>query len=192
MTVDQYLAWLGEGPEGQRYELVAGEPVAMAPERLGHARLEGRLWQALSAAIEKDGLPCEALPAGVTVKIDEHTAYEPDAIVHCGEPLPDDAILITAPVIIAEILWPATRARDAGAKLADYFQLPSLHHYLLVQTERPTIIHHRRSADGMIETRIISRGRLLLDPPGLTLDLSAIYRGPRPAAAGRTGDQEEG
>jgi Uma2 family endonuclease len=33
MTVDQFLAWLDEGPEGVRYELVAGEVVAMAPER---------------------------------------------------------------------------------------------------------------------------------------------------------------
>jgi hypothetical protein len=40
MTTDEFLAWAAEQPEGERYELVAGEVVAMAPERLGHARVK--------------------------------------------------------------------------------------------------------------------------------------------------------
>ena len=83
MTVDQFLAWLENGPEGVRYELVAGEVVAMAPERAAHARRKAEIWLALRDGIRSAGLPCEALPDGMTIKIDEHTAYEPDAVVHC-------------------------------------------------------------------------------------------------------------
>jgi Uma2 family endonuclease len=175
MTVDEFLAWLDEGPGGVRYELVAGEPVAMAPERAAHARRKSRIWRALSDAIDGAGLPCEALPDGMTVKIDEHTAYEPDAVVHCDETLPDDAVVVPAPVIVVEVLSPTTRAHDAGAKLADYFRLPSVRHYLLVRTERPTVIHHRRGDGDVIETRILTSGALDLDPPGITLDLARIY-----------------
>jgi Uma2 family endonuclease len=175
MTVDQFLAWLDEGPEGARYELVAGEVVAMAPERAAHARRKARIWRALSDAIDAARLPCEALPDGMTVKIDEHTAYEPDAVVHCDEALADEAVIVPAPVIVVEVLSPTTRARDAGAKLADYFRLPSVRHYLLVQTERRTVIHHRRGDGGDIETRIVTAGTVDLDPPGLTLDLDRIY-----------------
>lgn len=175
MTVDEFLAWLDDGPEGVRYELVAGEPVAMAPERAAHARRKARIWRALSDALDGAGLPCEALPDGMTIKVDEHTAYEPDAIVHCEETLPDEAVIVPAPVIVVEVLSPTTRARDAGAKLADYFRLPSVRHYLLVQTERRTVIHHRRSDEGEIHTRIVTAGSLQLDPPGVTLDLDQIY-----------------
>ena len=77
MTVDEFLAWLDEGPEGMRHELVAGEVVAMAPERAGHARRKAEVWLALRDAIKAAGLTCEALPDGMTIKIDEHTAYEP-------------------------------------------------------------------------------------------------------------------
>jgi Uma2 family endonuclease len=175
MTVDQFLTWLEDGPEGARYELVAGEVVAMAPERAAHARLKVRLWRALDDQIGAHGLSCEALPDGMTVKIDEHTAYEPDALVHCDDPLPDDAIIVPAPVIVVEVLSPTTKAHDAGAKLADYFRLPSVRHYLLVRTERPTVIHHRRGDDGSIATRIVTAGALDLDPPGLTLELRSIY-----------------
>jgi Uma2 family endonuclease len=175
MTVDQFLAWLDEGPEGMRYELVAGQPVAMAPERAARARRKAEVWLALRDAIETAGLTCEALPDGMTIKVDEHTAYEPDAVVHCDEALADDAVIVPAPVIVVEVLSPTTRARDAGAKLADYFRLPSVRHYLLVQTERRTVIHHRRGDGSDIETRIVTAGTLKLDPPGLTLDLDRIY-----------------
>jgi Uma2 family endonuclease len=175
MTVEQFLTWREEGPAGARYELVAGEVVAMAPERAAHARLKAEVWSGLHESIRSAALACEALPDGMTVRIDEHTAYEPDAVVYCGPRLADDALLVPEPVIVVEVLSPTIKALDAGAKLADYFRLPSLRHYLLLRTERPTVIHHRRGDDGAIATRIITAGTLALDPPGLTLDLAQIY-----------------
>jgi Uma2 family endonuclease len=174
MTVDEFVAWAMAQPEG-RFELMAGEVVAMAPERALHARCKARIWRALSDAIGAVGLPCEAFPDGMTVKIDEHTAYEPDAQVHCGERLADDAVIVPAPVIVVEVLSPSTATRDTGAKLADYFRLASLRHYLIVRTDRPTVIHHRRGDADVIETRIVTAGSLELDPPGVTLDLDRIY-----------------
>ena len=44
MTVDEFLAWLDERPEGMRYELAAGQPVALAPERAAHARRKAEIW----------------------------------------------------------------------------------------------------------------------------------------------------
>ena len=51
MTADEFIAWAMQQPEGQRYELVAGEVVGMAPERVGHARFNGRVYVALERAI---------------------------------------------------------------------------------------------------------------------------------------------
>jgi Uma2 family endonuclease len=175
MTVDQYISWAMTQPDGPRYELVAGEVVAMAPERAAHARRKARIWRTLTDAIEAAGLSCEALPDGMTVKIDEHTAYEPDAVVHCGETLGDDAVSVPTPVIAVEVLSPSTATRDTGAKLADYFGVPSVRHYLIVRTDRPTVIHHRRGQGEVIETRIVTSGALVLDPPRITLDLERIY-----------------
>jgi len=137
----------------------------MARKPVAHARIKAQVWLALCKGVESRGLPYEALPNGMTVKIDEHTAYQPDAVVHCDQPLPDDAIIVPAPVIVVEVLSPITKAHDAGAKLADYSRLPSVRHYLLVRTERPTVIHHRRGDDGSIATRVVTAGALALDPP---------------------------
>jgi Uma2 family endonuclease len=174
MTFEEFIDWALAQPDG-RYELIDGEVVAMAPERVGHARLKAQIWLALREAIRDRDLPCEAFPDGMTVKIDGRTGYEPDAVVHCGEPLPSDAVSVPAPVIVVEVLSPRTASRDVGAKLADYFRVPSVRHYLIARTDRPTIIHHRRGEGEEITTRIVTGGALVLDPPGLTLDLARIY-----------------
>jgi Uma2 family endonuclease len=174
MTVDGLLAWAMAQPEG-RFELVDGAVVAMAPERAGHARLKARIWRAFDEQIRDRDLPCEALPDGMTVKIDEHTAYEPASQVHCGEPLADEQVIVPRPVIVVEVLSPSTATRDTGAKLADYFRVTGLQHYLIGRTDRPTVIHHRRGDVDVIETRIVTAGSVQLDPPGIVLELDRIY-----------------
>ena len=174
MTREEYRRWAERQPKG-RFELVDGEVVAMAPERIRHARLKGRMFALLDRAVRQASLPCEALPDGVTVEVDEDTDYEPDAVVNCGEEADPDAIAAPNPVIVVEVLSPSTRNAAAGAKLADYFRLASVHHYLLVETHQHEIVHHRRTGD-RIETRIISSGPITLDPPGIAITLEDVYR----------------
>jgi Uma2 family endonuclease len=175
MTSDEFIAWAME--QGQRYELAAGEVVGTAPERSAHALTKAHVWRRLTEAVEAAELQCDVYPDGMTVEVDVGNVDEPDALVRCGPRLPDDAVKLNDPVIVVEVLSPSTRARDSGAKLIDYFRLISVQHYLMVRTEDGAIIHHARSADGTILTRIVREGPLRLDPPGLTVT------GPFPAAA---------
>jgi Uma2 family endonuclease len=167
MTADEFIAWAMEQPEGRHYELAAGEVVAMAAERSAHALTKSHVWRRLTEAVEAAGLACDVYPDGMAVEIDAATVYEPDALVRCGPRLDDDAVKLNDPVIVVEVLSPSTRARDAGAKLADYFRLPSVRHYLIVRTEDRVIIHHARNEDGTILTRIVREGAIHLDPPGI-------------------------
>jgi Uma2 family endonuclease len=175
MTVDEYLAWAGEQPG--RYELLDGTVFAMSPEGARHAEIKAAVHAALLAGIRAGGLPCFALPDGMTVRINEATAYEPDALVYCGTKLPPSAVEVPDPVIVVEVLSPSTRHIDLSAKLADYFRLPGIAHYLIVDPEKPRIIHHARAAGDTILTRIVSDGSIRLDPPGLELAAAAIYAG---------------
>jgi hypothetical protein len=43
---------------------------------------------------------------------------------------------------VVEVLSPSTRYIEASAKLAGYFRLPSVQHYLIVDPDRPTVMHH--------------------------------------------------
>lgn len=169
MTADSFFPWLLDSPNPGRFEMVGGEPIAMAPVRSAHALTKFRVARRLAEAVEANNLPCEAYGDGMAVRIDDSTVYEPDAMARCGPPTPPDALAIDDPVIIVEVLSPAPRMVDTDLKLEGYFRLPSLRHYLLVTPGRATIIHHQRRDDGDILTRIHRDGPLRLDPPGITL-----------------------
>jgi len=174
MTVDQYLAWVERQPG--RYELVDGVVVAMSPEGAGHAERKAAVHAVLNAAIRRMNLPCHALPDGMTVRIDQTTAYEPDALVYCGSKLVPSAVEVPNPVLVVEVLSPSTQHVGLSAKLADYFRLPSIVHYLIVDPTRPRIVHHARmAAGGSILPRIVTEGHILLDPPGLEIAIGDIY-----------------
>ena len=49
-------------------------------------------------------------------------------------------------------------------KLAGYFRLPSVQHYLIVDPLQPSVVHHSRGADAIV-TRIVTEGRIALDRP---------------------------
>jgi Uma2 family endonuclease len=173
MTVDEYLAW-AEGQPG-RYELHNGIVYAMTPERVRHAEVKFGVQKALEAAIRRAGVPCHMLPDGMTIRIDESTAHEPDALVYCGEKLPPSAIEVRHPVIVVEVLSPSTRHIDASAKLAGYFRLPSVAHYLIVDPDGPPVIHHARSSGETILTRIVRNGPLMFHPPGVELAVEQLF-----------------
>jgi Uma2 family endonuclease len=172
MSREMFRLWAPQ--QRRRYERLEGVPIEMAAERAGHARAKARIWKALDAAIRKAGLDCEALPDGVTVEIDENTDYEPDCVVNCGPRMNFDDIAAPNPVVVVEVLSPSTQSIDVSEKLADYFRVPSVQHYVVVRTRRQEVMHHRRTGD-RIETRIVLSGEIMLEPPGIALSLSDIY-----------------
>jgi Uma2 family endonuclease len=174
MSREEYRRWAEAQPRG-RFERVAGEVVAMAPERVAHNRVKARVWRALDAAVRSAGLRCEAFADGMTVGIGDD--YEPGAVVNCGDPLPADVVAAPNPVIVVEVLSPSTRSTDTGGKLADYFRVPSVEHYLILRADRPQVIHHRRHGGG-IETRVLAEGALRLDPPGIEVAIADFYPEP--------------
>jgi Uma2 family endonuclease len=175
LTVDEFVAWLGalEGPE--RYELDGGQPVAMSPGTIGHVRKIGRVYAGLAAEIAKHGLPCEAFLDGPGVKADEMTWYIPDVSVNCGERVPDDALYLTNPTIIVEVLSPSTKRLDKHAKLRGYFKIPSIQHYVVIDIAERVVFHHRRADGDLILTAILREGDLALDPPGLTIPAADLF-----------------
>jgi Uma2 family endonuclease len=149
---------------------VDGRIVAMAPERGAHLRIKGAVYRALDRAITEAVLPCQALPDGATVETGE-SDYEPDALVNCGSPWRTTP----SPPQTLELLSPGIASTDTCGKLAAYFNVPSIAHYLIFHPTRRVVTHHHRSATG-IETSIIFEGPITLAPPGLTITLEEILQ----------------
>jgi len=176
MTADEFLSW-AQGREG-RWELRQSTPVAMSPERVQHAATKGAVYAALAAACRSLKLPCRAYPDGVAVRVDGGTIYEPDALVACGERPEPHALEISNPVIVVEVLSPGTASVDHGQKLKDYFKIPSVMHYLILDPESRLLVHHQRDAEDTVKTRILTRGDLSLAPPGLVVAVEELFPEP--------------
>jgi Uma2 family endonuclease len=74
------------------------------------------------------------------------------------------------------VLSPSSRARDAGAKLADYFRIATVRHYLIVDIAGRTVIHHARVADDGIRTAILrGSGTLALDALGIAVEIGSFF-----------------
>lgn len=173
MSVDEFLDWAVGRPG--RYELFRGEVSMMSPETVGHAKIKAAVYMALVSARRQSGRPCHVLPDGVVIRVDKTTAFEPDALVYCGQELAPTALEVPEPLIIVDVLSQSTRRVDVSHKLTGYFRLPSVAHYLIVDPARPGVIHHARGEGTTIVTQIITEGRIVLDPPGLELAINDIY-----------------
>jgi Uma2 family endonuclease len=113
----------------------------------------------------------------MTLRVDDETVYEPDALVYCGPEVPNGTIFIENPVIIVEVISPTSEAVDTGDNLVGSFKVPSVTHYLILHPLQRVVTHHARGSGGLIETHVKAAGELHLDPPGLSLTVDALLPG---------------
>ena len=175
LTVEDYLVWATSRPG--RYELVNGRPIKMSPETTGHIKVKSYAWLALLEAVQQSEQNLIAVGDGATVKITSNTAFEPGALVYAGPELPGSEMIVPAPIIVVEVISPTSGSRDSGSKLRGYFQVPSVLHYLIVDPEDETLVHHRRGENSDVLTRTVDRdATLVLEPHGLKIDVSRFFK----------------
>ncbi len=179
MTADEFLAW-AEAYEGEeKLELIDGriapKYTAMAPKTLKHHNVKVAVFDALRLAIKKAGLPCEVLIDALAVRISENKTFIPDVAVRCGPALDGGQREIPDPLIVVEILSPPAKNFDFSGKLQGYFQVPSVEHYIVIDPDKPLAIHFTRANQSTLTAALASAGALKLEPPGIALDLSAIF-----------------
>lgn len=174
LTVPDYLAWAQTQVEQPRTELINGQIVFMAAEQIAHNRIKFNAAKALERALIAAGIAGEVFTDGLTVPIDQHTAYEPDASLRFGPPLPPHGMTLTDPVIVIEVISPSSAHTDTSAKLIGYFNLASVRHYLVIDPEARKVTHHRRGGDGAVAAQTLTERTLRLDPPGLAVEIADL------------------
>jgi Uma2 family endonuclease len=173
LRVEDYVRQYAGTPAG-RYELVDGAVVTMAAETSLHNITKGRLFVEVDRAVSDAGLDCQVFTDGMTVKIDEHTAREPDAAVQCEGKILEGSLILDAPLIVFEVVSPSSERDDIGAKLVEYFSVSSIQHYVVVDPWKRVVVHHRRESGNMIQTVILGVGEVRFDPPGFSLAVEQL------------------
>lgn len=176
MTIDEFLDW--DSGDGLTWQLVDGEPQAMAPAKITHAALQGELAALIRNHLIAQGSPCSVLVTpGVTPHMRGRSNMRvPDLAVRCSEPQVEEPAL-GDPVLLIEILSPSNET-ETWSNVWTYITIPSLREVLVLYSLSIGAEVLRRHSDGTWpqEPETILDGDLILGSIGFRVPLADIYR----------------
>jgi len=135
---DDYFAF--EEQAAQKSEFDSGQILAMAGGSRNHSVICFNLNRRVGEAIDRK--ECVGFDSNMKVEIQRgKQVFYPDMMVVCGdiEFAKNRTDAVTNPLLIVEVLSPATEAFDRSKKFAAYRTLPSLREYVLVAQDEPQI-----------------------------------------------------
>ena len=175
MSLDEFLIW--DAPEGSMWQLVDGEPRAMAPASPIHAAIQNRLGLLIGNHLDAQNSPCFPLATpGVKLGKRADINYRiPDLAVTCS-PLVRGELTIPDPVLLVEILSPGNPA-ETWFNVWAYTSIPSVREILVIHSTAIGADILRRDADGAWpEAPIrVSEGEIALDSIGFRFALTDLY-----------------
>ena len=178
MTVEEFLDWCPD--DSLRWQLVDGEPQAMAPARVGHGALQALVAaRLLNHLIERDS-PCTVVtaPGIIPLVLASKNFRIPDIGVTCS-PFEAAEKNLRDPVLLVEILSPGNR-RETWSNVWTYTTIPSVREILVMRTDEIRVELLRRGPDGTwpSEPVELTGGDLALESLGFRAPLASLY--PKP------------
>jgi Uma2 family endonuclease len=174
-SATDYLDW--ESEQEGRHEYYDGEVFAMAGASDTHVTVNGNMLFALKRHLRDRG--CRVLQTDMKLRVDADNAfYYPDLLVTCDprDKEPGAALVKAYPLLLVEILSPATAGYDHGAKFASYRKLDSLREYVLVDSERRSVEVFRKDDSGHWVLFPFADGEdVVLATVDLTIPMAVIY-----------------
>jgi Uma2 family endonuclease len=178
MTLAEFFAWDPEEPSIYSWQLIDGEPVAMAPATENHGALQIEIGSLLRNHLLARGGPCRVIAeAGIVPRVRSDRNYRiPDLGVTCAPP--SARLMVTEPILLIEILSPSNEV-ETWANIWAYTTIPSVAEILIVSsTKMEAELLRRRSDASWPETpeRIGADGNLRLESIDFTTELKDLYR----------------
>ena len=172
MSLAEFLAW--EERQPLRYEFDGVGPVAMTGVTRAHADIQASLAIAVGGRLR--GTPCRFYGSDLKIRTaDDHIRY-PDGFVTCTSG--DNAsTIVSDPVVIFEVLSPATARIDRIVKAREYQAMPSVMRYVMLEQDSVGATVYARSGAVWTHEILISDAMLSLPEIGVELPLAELYEG---------------
>ena len=146
MSAEDFLAW--EAAQLERHEFVQGEVFAMAGGEDRNNTVALNIALALRQHLR--GGPCRVYASDVKLQVDTADSFfYPDVMVTCSAADAASRLVKREPLLLVEVLSPATAAFDRGDKFRAYRALTSLAEVLLVDVDQQRCDLYRKGTDGL-------------------------------------------
>jgi Uma2 family endonuclease len=180
-TLEEYFDL--ERNSEERWEYFNGEVFCMSGVSPNHSLIEGNSITVLNNQLRDRG--CRVFSADMRIIVPAAPPYRyADLSVLCGEPVFEKVGGVeglTNPVVLVEILSPATEAYDRGDKFTHYKSIPSLREYVLVAQHRVHLTHYVKEVNESWRYEELNElgSDITLTTVGCVLALSEVYRNVR-------------
>lgn len=172
---DRFLDWCTY-QEDQRWELVDGFPIEMmAGATRRYDAIVVNIIAELRARLR--GKPCRPFTADGAIQTRADRIRRPDVGVDCG-PTEPGALKASDTRVVFEVRSPSNRDFDTARKIAEYLELASLHHLVLVSQNEALVTHWLRfKGEWVCEELRGEHETLQLDAIEVELPMREIYDG---------------
>lgn len=176
MDVREFMALLETRPHGERWDLIEGVAVMMAPPSIAHQRIAYNLCNVLNGAFAARGLDLFAY-IGIGVRTPGLVNFqpEPDVVVLPGMAGYD--LYAERFQLVAEILSPSNSRREIDLKLRRYREAPENLYCVIIEPREFLVEVHAKSRNW--EPVILRRPDEPIDMPefGVRCRLGDLYGG---------------
>jgi Uma2 family endonuclease len=178
MTVAEFLEWSPD--DGTRYQLIDGEPRAVAPTTMTHGILQSTANRLIGNHLAGTGSRCHVVTApGVRPRVRANYNHRiPDLGVTCAPDQPGQR-MVPDVILLVEILSPSNE-RDTWQNVWAYTSIPSVQEILVLHVAEMAAELLRRQPDGNWPeqpARVDAGGTLVLDSIGFQAPLEDLYAG---------------
>jgi Uma2 family endonuclease len=176
MTVDEFHAFTDTRPDGEKWELIEGEPILNASPSRFHQWIVINVVVALKNREREIKAPWVVL-SDIGVRVSDKDRPEPDVLVYpCENRRPDGRRDCDDVLVVLEVPSPSTEKRDLGWKRNAYPSLASLTHYIAISQDAVDVMVFARDA-AFVGRRFRSLDDVIdLRSLDISLPLGEIYR----------------
>jgi Uma2 family endonuclease len=176
MDVDEFMSFLETRPKEERWHLIAGIAVMMAPPSLAHQRIALNFCELLNRAFDVQGRDLYAYHA-IAIRLPGVTNFqpEPDVVVAPGtagyELYADEFLLV------AEILSASNTPAEIDLKLRRYRAAPQNLYVVAIEPRQFRVEIHAKSRNWQPAVLTQPHDRIEMPELGLNCSGDDLYRG---------------
>lgn len=170
-TLDEFLVW--EEAQPDKHEFRNGQIRMMTGGTLRNETIAGNIFAALRTKLK--GAPCRVYMNNARVALREANAgYYPDVVIDCG-PYAANALALSKPTIVFEVLSESTRNSDLSEKVPDYRDTESIVQIVLIEPDARKLHVWTKSGDAWRQSELTGASTLQLPSVNVALTSEEIY-----------------
>jgi Uma2 family endonuclease len=172
-TAEQFLNWAANRED--RYEFDGYQPVAMTGGTAGHSRITLNVHAALRTRLR--GSRCASFAPDLGVRTIGDAIRYPDALVTCAK-FPRGERLAPDVQVVFEVLSADSGRRDRIEKVREYAAVPSIRHYIIVESAGVglLVLSRQRGEDAWTTVALTGDDTLSLPEIGVEIPVGEFYQ----------------